>query len=74
MYGALIVEDQTDPVTDGEKVFMIDDMKLTSDNKFKKPGWVVPSIIERHDGRQGDTLLINGKENSTIDIHAGQTE
>ncbi len=74
MYGALIVEDKSDPVTDGEKVFMIDDMKLTSDNKFKKPGWFVPRIEERHDGRQGNTLLINGKENPTIDIRAGQTE
>jgi FtsP/CotA-like multicopper oxidase with cupredoxin domain len=30
--------------------------------------------MERHDGREGDTLLINGKENSVIDMHAGQTE
>lgn len=74
MYGALIVEDQTDPVFDGEKIFMIDDMKLNPDNKFTKPGWVIPRIVERHDGREGNTLLINGKENPLIDIHAGQTE
>ncbi len=74
LYGALIVEDQTDPVFDGEKVFMIDDMKLDSNNKFTKPGWAVPRIVERHDGREGNTLLINGKENPLIEIHAGQTE
>jgi FtsP/CotA-like multicopper oxidase with cupredoxin domain len=74
MYGALIVEDKTDPVTDGEKILLIDDMKLDTDNKFTKPGWFVPRIIERHDGREGNTLLINGKENPTIGIHAGQTE
>jgi len=74
MYGALIVEDSTDPVFDGEKVLMIDDMKLNSDNEFTKPGWFVPRIVERHDGREGDTLLINGKEDSVIDIAAGQTE
>lgn len=74
MYGALIVEDETDPATDGEKVFMIDDMKLDEDNKFTKPGWSLPRIIEKHDGREGNTLLINGKENPMIDIHAGQTE
>ncbi len=74
MYGSLIVEDPTDPVFDGEKVLMIDDMKLNSANEFTKPGWVVPRIVERHDGREGDTLLINGKENSMIDIAAGQTE
>jgi FtsP/CotA-like multicopper oxidase with cupredoxin domain len=74
MYGALIVEDKSDPVTDGEKVFLIDDMKLDRDNKFKKPGWFVPRMEERHDGRQGNTLLINGKENPVVDIQAGQTE
>lgn len=74
MYGSLIVEDPTDPVFDGEKVLMIDDMKLNSENAFTKPGWFVPRIVERHDGREGDTLLINGKENSVIEIAAGQTE
>jgi FtsP/CotA-like multicopper oxidase with cupredoxin domain len=74
MYGSLIVEDPTDPIFDGEKVFMIDDMKLNSENEFTKPGWFVPRIVERHDGRQGNTLLINGKENPIIDIAAGQME
>jgi FtsP/CotA-like multicopper oxidase with cupredoxin domain len=74
MYGALIVEDINDPVMDGEKVFMIDDMKLDGDAHFTKPRWFGPRIVERHDGRQGNTLLINGKENSEINIHAGQTE
>lgn len=73
MYGALIVEDDSDPITDGERVLMIDDMKLNLDNSFKK-GNVVNRWIERHDGRQGDTLLINGKENSNINMNAGQTE
>jgi FtsP/CotA-like multicopper oxidase with cupredoxin domain len=73
MYGALIVEDDTDPVTDNERVFMIDDMKLNKDNSFKK-GNFFSSWIERHDGRQGDTLLINGKENPIINMHAGQIE
>ena len=74
MYGALIVNDKNDPVTDNEKVLMIDDMKLTSDNEFKKPGWFFARWLERHDGREGETLLINGKENSVININAGQIE
>ena len=37
MYGALIVEDITDPLFDGEKVIMIDDMKLTDDFEFTEP-------------------------------------
>src|SRR6185503_4827540 len=74
IYGALIVEDPTDPVTDGEKVFMIDDMKLNAENNFTNPSWFLPRIMERHDGRQGNTLLINGKENPVINVHAGQIE
>src|SRR5688572_12789689 len=73
MYGALIVEDETDPVFDAEKILMIDDVKLNAANKFIK-GTRIGRWMERHDGRQGDTLLINGKENPVINIHAGQAE
>jgi len=74
MYGALVVNGESDPVTDGERIFMIDDMKLDANNEFTKPGWYIPRVVETHDGRQGNTLLINGKENPMIDIHAGQME
>jgi FtsP/CotA-like multicopper oxidase with cupredoxin domain len=73
MYGALIVEDDSYPVTDADKVFMIDDMKLTNGNKFKE-GNFISRWMERHDGREGSTLLINGKENPEIHIQAGQVE
>jgi FtsP/CotA-like multicopper oxidase with cupredoxin domain len=73
MYGSLIVTDETGPTTDGEQVFMIDDMKLTAQNEFKR-GNFIARWIERHDGREGDTLLINGKENAEVNIKAGQTE
>lgn len=73
MYGALVVAETSDLVTDDDKIFMIDDMKLTRDNLFKR-GNKVSRWIERHDGREGDTLLINGKENPDVFIHAGQTE
>jgi FtsP/CotA-like multicopper oxidase with cupredoxin domain len=74
MYGALIVKDASDPVVDEEKIFMIDDMKLDAENRFTKPGWSIPRVKETHDGRQGDTLLLNGKEDSVINVHAGQQE
>ena len=73
MYGSLVVEDDNDPEMDGEKVFMIDDMKLSASNEFKR-GNAVQRWLERHDGRQGETLLINGKENPIVEIHAGQLE
>ena len=74
MYGALVVSNDADPITDGERIFIVDDMKLTSDNEFKKPGWFFARWLERHDGREGETALINGKENSVININAGQIE
>ena len=73
MYGALVVEEETPIVVDAERVLMIDDMKLTSDNKFHV-GNSLLRWIERHDGREGRTLLLNGKGNPQITMHAGQTE
>ena len=74
MYGAIVVGEKTELATDNDRVLMIDDMKLDKSNEFTTPGWFVPKIVERHDGREGDTLLISGKENPTIDVHAGQVE
>ena len=74
MYGAIIVEDDTDAVVDAEKLFMIDDMKLTANYEFTRPSWALPRLIEKHDGRQGDSLLINGKLDPVVNIHAGQIE
>jgi len=74
MYGSLIVDEPSGVVVDKERVFMIDDMKIDEEGAFTKPGWFVPRVVERHDGRQGDTLLINGKVNPTIEMAAGQRE
>ncbi len=73
MYGGIVIEEDTDPVVDDEKVLVLDDMKLTSNNEFKQHG-AVGRWIERHDGREGSTNLINGKEALTLHMHAGQTE
>jgi FtsP/CotA-like multicopper oxidase with cupredoxin domain len=73
MYGSLIVSDPNDPMVDADKVFMIDDMKLNSNNDFKK-GNFISRWAERHDGREGNTLLINGRENFETTVNAGQTE
>ena len=73
MYGSLIVSDPDDPMVDDDKVFMIDDMKLNAKNEFKK-GNFISRWAERHDGREGNTLLVNGRENFDTSINAGQTE
>jgi len=73
MYGGIVIEDDTDPVLDNERVLIVDDMKLTSKNEFTKSG-VVGRWIERHDGREGSTNLMNGKEALAIRMFAGQSE
>lgn len=74
MYGALIVESENEPVVDEERVLLIDDMKLDEFDEFYKPGWSLARLIETHDGREGNTPLINGKLQPIITMHAGQTE
>jgi FtsP/CotA-like multicopper oxidase with cupredoxin domain len=38
MYGGLVVEDDTDPVTDGDRALLLDDVKLTADHQFANGG------------------------------------
>lgn len=74
MYGSLIVEEEQEPVTDNERVLMIDDMKIDEAGRFTTPRGYIQRLVERHDGREGSTLLINGRENTIINVHAGQRE
>jgi FtsP/CotA-like multicopper oxidase with cupredoxin domain len=73
LYGGIVVEDDQDPIVDKDRVLIIDDMKLTSSHQFKQHG-AIGRWIERHDGREGNTNLINGKEGMTLHMYAGQTE
>ena len=63
MYGSLIVEDDNDPTVDNDRVFMIDDMKLDAEQNHLMPSNFLKRLAERHDGREGNVLLLNGKEN-----------
>lgn len=74
LYGPIVVEGEQEPVFDAERLFMIDDMKLDANHAFTTPSWFIPRAMERHDGRQGNTLLLNGKENMVIHGSGGQTE
>lgn len=73
MYGGIVVEAENDPIVDNDRILLFDDMKLTEKNDFKRHG-AVGRWIERHDGREGSTNLINGKESMTLHMHAGQIE
>lgn len=70
LYGALVVRNPADPVFDGERVLVFDDVKLDRAGDLAPFG----GRKERHDGRRGDTRLVNGRIEPTIDMAAGQVE
>ena len=70
LYGALIVRDADEPQLDAERILLIDDVALDHHGQIgPKGGW-----IEQHDGRQGGTLLLNGKVNPELMVNGGQIE
>ena len=70
LYGAMVVRGPGEPELDGERVLVIDDVALDGKGQIKPPGW----WIEQHDGRQGSTRLINGRQEPELTIAAGQIE
>ena len=70
LYGALIVRGPNEPELDAERVLVLDDVVLDRKGQIKPPG----GFVERHDGRLGRTLLINGREQPELSMAAGQVE
>jgi FtsP/CotA-like multicopper oxidase with cupredoxin domain len=70
LYGALIVRASDEPVFDADRTFVLDDVELEKDGEIKSPGW----WIESHDGREGSTRLVNGKQEPEFRMSAGQIE
>jgi FtsP/CotA-like multicopper oxidase with cupredoxin domain len=70
LYGALIVRGPDEPELDAERVMVLDDVKLDRKGQIKPLG----GLIERHDGRQGGTRLVNGKTEPELTMAAGQIE
>ena len=70
LYGALVVRGPGEPELDAERVLVLDDVALDRHGRIKPPGrW-----IERHDGRQGGTCLVNGRSQPELTMAAGQVE
>jgi FtsP/CotA-like multicopper oxidase with cupredoxin domain len=70
LHGALIVRGPDEPQLDAERVLVLDDVSLDSTGQIAPLG----GFVERHDGRQGDTMLVNGRQQSELTMAAGQTE
>jgi len=70
LYGALVVHGPDEPTFDADRVFVLDDVLLDDDAQVEPPGgWV-----ERHNGREGDVRLVNGRQEPELTIAAGQIE
>ena len=70
LYGAIVVRGPNEPQLDAERVLVLDDVALDRDGQIEPPGW----WIEQHDGRQGNTRLVNGRREPELAMAAGQIE
>ena len=70
LYGAIVVRGPNEPEFDADRVFVLDDVALDRNGEIKPPGW----WFEKHDGRQGSTRLVNGRQEPELTIAAGQVE
>jgi FtsP/CotA-like multicopper oxidase with cupredoxin domain len=69
LYGALIVLGDDEPAFDADRVLMFDDVKLDRRGRIAKP-----ALFDRHSGREGKLLVINGQSQPHFEIAAGQVE
>ena len=70
LYGALIVRGDDEPTLDGDRVLLLDDLKLDRAGEIAAPGW----WIEQHNGRSGDVRLVNGEYEPALTMAATQVE
>jgi FtsP/CotA-like multicopper oxidase with cupredoxin domain len=70
LYGALLVRSADEPLLDGEQILVLDDLKVDRKGRIARFG----GRMERHNGREGNVRLVNGKAVPELTIAAGQRE
>lgn len=80
LYGLFLVRDADEPLVDAERFFALDDVLLQDDGAVAPPDegpahsedgrMTFVSMM----GRQGNHLLVNGKENPIVDVQPGALE
>ena len=70
LYGAIVVRGPDEPRLDAERVLVFDDVQLDRKGQIKPPGW----WLESHNGREGSTRLVNGRQEPELTMAAGQIE
>jgi FtsP/CotA-like multicopper oxidase with cupredoxin domain len=69
LYGALIVLGPDEPAFDADRLLVLDDVKLDRHGNIAKT-----ALFDRHTGREGNVLVINGRSEAAYEIAAGQVE
>jgi FtsP/CotA-like multicopper oxidase with cupredoxin domain len=69
LYGAIVVLGPDEPVFDADRLLVLDDVKLDRHGNIAKT-----ALIDRHSGREGGVLVINGRSHPEYEIAAGQVE
>ena len=67
LYGAIRVRGANEPQVDDERVLMLDDVKL-------KPDGTIAEFLDdtsKMMGREGNTLLLNGRPDATLNVRSG---
>jgi FtsP/CotA-like multicopper oxidase with cupredoxin domain len=64
-----VVHGPDEPTFDADRVLVLDDVKLDRKGRIAKA-----ALFDRHSGREGQVLLINGRSDSELVIAAGHTE
>src|SRR3954471_22347242 len=70
LYGPVVVRGPREPALDGDRVLMLDDLKLGVDGQLAPFG----DDHELHEGREGDVRLVNGMQEPELELAAGQVE
>ena len=70
LYGAIVVRGPEEIRLDAERVLVFDDVQLDTKAQIKPPGW----WLESHNGREGSTRLVNGRQEPELTMAAGQIE
>lgn len=70
LYGVLIVRAADELVLDDEQILVFDDLRIDKSGQIAKFG----GLMDRHNGREGNVRLINGKSEPELAIAAGHIE
>lgn len=70
LYGAIVVEDPSEPQYDQDQVIVLDDWRINESGQLDERFNTGHDLM--HDGRWGNALTINGSDRFNIDAKAGE--